>query len=194
MGGKISKKLSRVPLRITEQYYIDGISRIENQDIDNIYVALIMKMNYNRKKCLEYKTEPAVFVTLYSNTNPLKPYIPLILPSTIDFLSGYCIRNNSIDLGTVYIRYGETIIESFEIIPNNMIGKHTNRLYMFMIHSHASGDRTWNIYTESSGIEISCECGILHNSVMNLYMSCIKDYRSTTGSTISYSDLTNLLN
>jgi hypothetical protein len=186
MGGRLSRSTGRTPLSVTENHYKEGIARPENMNIEDIYLTLIMRLNYHRKRNRD-GIELVVDTTLYSNRITINPCTPFVLPPTIDFLSGYMIRNNhSSDSCLVQIRCGTTVFETIDVHPNTSVDVCTSRLYMLMV---APTEYTrWNIYVgDHDGVDISCKCGILHNSIINLYTGCIKDYVSTNGVRTPYS-------
>ena len=188
MGGKVAKH-QNVPFIVTERHYIDGMQTRGNRDLESIYKTLIMRLNYQRKKNKRDLTPIVVDTTLFSNSVELSPWEPLIIPNTIDFLSGYIIKNNhETDPCTVYVRCGETIIESLDVSPGTTNEIYTNRFYLLMVPP--MDDSRWNLYVEDNEkVEVSCKCGILHNSIIKLYTGCIKDYVSIDGTRIGYSVL-----
>lgn len=187
MGGRLSRTNKRIPFSSTEKHYKDGMSNPDNLDIDRIYLALIMRLNYSRRKNEGESSHMSIKESISSNSVVLNTHIPFVIPATLDFLSGYTIWNNHpTNSCTVMIRCGTTVFESIHVPSNKTVEINTPALYLLMVAPTRSS--RWNIYTEDhDGIEISCKCGIIHNSVINLYIGCIKEYISTSGSKVSYS-------
>lgn len=186
MGGKLTKHQD-VSFHVTERHYVDGMQKIENRDLESMYKTLIMRLNYQRRKNTRDRTPVVVDTTLFSNSVVLSPGEPVIIPNTIDFLSGYVVKNpHETKSCSVYVRCGETVIERLDILPGTTHEIYTNRLYLLVVPPRE--DTRWNLYVEDHvGVEVSCKCGILHNSIINLYTGCIKDYVSMSGNRIEYS-------
>jgi len=158
--------------RIMEKNYTEGINKRKNFNLDQIYVTLLMKLTYYQTKYKLSKLPQIHEAVAYSNTIK-KPNI--LLPRTIDFISGINITNPNDQSCVIKIIWDgrccgleETVLETFQVNENSSYNYCFSNLYMYMAQ-HGS----WKATVSADDVSLEFRCGIVSSKgkqrITNIY-------------------------
>lgn len=159
MGNKqsISPKF-----KIMKKNYLEGVKNKKNFELDQIYVTLLMKLNYYQTRCKLCKIPLIYEATAYSNSVETRN---LTLPITIDFISGMIIVNKNKKPCTIniiwnskYKGFENTILETIHVDGEGRKELNLHNLFMFLA---TYGE--WKIIVDIDNVFIKYKCGIIDN-------------------------------
>lgn len=176
MGNKQSvKHHEKEKFKKLRNNYIDGVSKKENFELEQIFITLIMKLNYYQSRCKVCKI-PAIYeVSAYSNSIEKRC---IRIPKTINYVSGLIVVNKNNTPSKLKIiwqnKKKKKVIETIDILENSK-----NELNLSMFTS-TFGD--WRIETDDNVI-VKLKCGLVDGRIINKYNNLF--YIDTSGKSVS---------
>jgi hypothetical protein len=165
MGNKQSTPPN---FKLMKKNYLEGVNNKKNFNIDQIYVTLLMKLNYYQTKCKLSKIPLIYETTAYSNSIEKQE---LIIPMTIDFISGMIIVNKNKKPCKINIIWNsktkgikDTILETIHVKEGERKELNLHNLYMFMA---TYGE--WKIIVDMDNVNIKYKCGIIDSRASSHY-------------------------
>lgn len=151
-GQSVPRKYQRL-----EENFVKGMKNRKNYDIHQIFVLLIMKLQYYQTRCKLKKLPPVHEAVAY--TNPIKKKL-IEIPRTIDYISGININNQKNKVPcTVKIFWNgleKTLVEMYRVQPDQSHNFCFNSLYMFLAQNGH-----WTVEVNEDNVSIELRCGIV---------------------------------
>lgn len=179
MGNKqsvkfVNQSVEKEKFKKLRNNYIDGVSKKQSFELEQIFITLIMKLNYYQARC-KVCNIPAIYeVSAFSNSIEKRN---IMIPKTINYVSGLIVVNKNDSPAKLKIiwqgKKKKKVIETIKVTEN----KGEINLSMF---TSTFGD--WRIETDHNVI-VKLKCGLIDGRVADKYNNLF--YINTSGKSVS---------
>jgi len=162
MGNKITiEKFNQL-----KHNYLEGINNKKNFDIDQIFVTLIMKLNYYQTRSKLCKIPLINEATTYSNPINSKYFQ---IPNTFDFISGLKVINKNNMPCTIKILWNHKLSEENIILDTFIIkSEQTEEFILQNLYINIASSGNIIVTSDSDNVFIKYKCGIHDIKILRL--------------------------